>query len=46
MFDINSEGEGGGVHTSKRKVDYFALIGGPWKVKNLENESTLIMDGP
>ena len=46
IINVNSEGEGGGVHTSKRKVGYLALIGGPWGVKNRENESTSIMDGP
>ena len=30
IIDVNSEGEGGGVHYSKRKVDYIELIGGPW----------------
>ena len=46
IIDVNSEGEGGGFHTSKRKVDYLAWIGGPWGVKNLGNESMSIMDGP
>ena len=46
IIDGDSEGKGGGVHTSKRKVDYLSLVGGPWGVKNRENESTSIMDGP
>ena len=45
IINVNSEGEAG-VHTSKRKVGYLELIGGPWRVKNLENELTSIMEGP
>ena len=30
IIDVDSEGEGGGVPTSKRKVDYIELTGGPW----------------
>ena len=30
IIDVDYEGEGGGVHYSKRHVDYIKLIGGPW----------------